>query len=120
MTRQSYCTLLMVSWICTFVAVLLSFLGNLPAWASFIITIILALNTEKLFDSEWTKKLKTPLWIQCGLMLLASIIAVVAVILNFTVIGVIIGIPLLILVSLLNIGIAIWQLILWSKIKDIV
>jgi len=120
MTRKTYCTLLMVSWICMFVAVLSSFLANLSAWASFIITLILALNTEKLFDAEWTKNLKTPLWIQCCLMILAGIMAIAAFILNITVIGAVIGIPLIILAILLNIGIAIWQLVLWNKVKDIV
>ena len=119
MTRKTFTTLLMVSWICMFAAVLVSFFGNLSAWAAFIITLILALNTRSLFDEEWTKKLATPLWIQLAVMLMANILSVIAAIANLTLIGAVIGIPLIIFVCILNIGVGIWQLLLWNQLKDL-
>jgi len=123
MTKKTFGILLMVSWIC--LAASLLCLGGLgvPALASFIITLILALNAPKLYDTQQVKKLTTSLWIQCGIMILAAICDLVALLMVFATVftlglSMVIGIPLGILALLMNVGVAVWQLMQWLKIKN--
>ena len=115
MTKQTFGTLLMISWICVFASPVTC---GLSAFATVVITIILVLNVAKLYDAEQAKKLTMPLGIQCGTLALGIILSLIALLLSLTGIGVIIGLPLYILVLFMILGVGVWQLILWLKIKN--
>ena len=105
---------MLISWICMFMGPLI-----IPAVAAGVMTLILALNAKALFDEESAGKLIVPLWIQLGVIAFVFVLDLIALIFVFTLVGLIIAIPLFVFSALLCIGVAVWQVVLWNKIKDI-